>query len=289
MTAEFRNDLEFFVSTEAITDVVVEDFLISRFSRLYPAYWVCVIITSMVVNFSPYYHYHPVALPQFISNLTMFQHWMSVEDVDGVYWTMAVELCFYLFIYAVFISRQQKNIERIGVAWLVTMTAVYFLVPRHALHYCYYYIPLLRSGDLFLGGILFYQLKKNTTQKRKYILLLLTLFTHFIINSLEESLVIAFIYIIMFLFVTDRLKVLKNNILFFFGVISYPLYLLHQYIGYAIINFLNACKVESTFLKTSITAVLLILLASIITFLVEKPAMKFIRRNFSSVSRPEEN
>lgn len=255
-------------------------FLVSRFSRLYPAYWVCMSLTALVITLSPYYTYHPVTALQYFANLTMFQHWMYIEDMDGVYWTLAVEMCFYILIFGVFIFKKQHHIERIGIAWMVIMTAVYALQKMEvlpAVNY-YYLVPLLKNGTLFLGGIFFYQLKNNPGEKRIYGLLFMCLVVHFIINTAEEAFAIAIIFLLLYLFVLDKLKLLRGRIPFFLGYICYPMYLLHQYIGYEVINFLNASGIENNFLVITITGLVIIALASAVTITVERPAMKFLRR-----------
>lgn len=262
------------------------DFIISRFSRLYPGYWVCMTLTTLVVGLSAFYNYHPVTTSRFLANLTMFQHWMSIEDIDGVYWTLAVELCFYVLIFSVFVFKQQKNIERIGVIWLILMVAVFYLEKYKVLPEInfYYYLPLLRNGTLFFGGILFYQLKNNNTDKRKYILLLLTLIVHFIINSTEETIVILLVYIILFLFVINKLKFMRGKFFYFIGIISYALYLLHQYIGYEIINYLNSFGITNMLLLIIITGLLIVILASLVAFGVERPMMRLIRGRYKGMS-----
>ncbi|MCX6274916.1 MAG: acyltransferase [Bacteroidetes bacterium] len=254
-------------------------FIVSRFARLYPAYWVCMSLTALVITLSPYYNYHPVTAIQYIANLTMFQHWMFIEDMDGAYWTLAVEMCFYILIFLVFIFKKQEKIERIGIVWLVLMVAVFAMQKYNVLPTAnyYYFVPLLKNGNLFLGGIFFYQLKKNPDDKRKYLLLIICLVVHFIINPIEEAIAISIIFFLLYLFVIDKLKLLRGRILFFLGYICYPLYLLHQYIGYEVINFLSDSGIESGFLKIGITALIIIAMATIVTMTVERPAMKFIR------------
>ncbi|MEO8088166.1 MAG: acyltransferase [Bacteroidota bacterium] len=257
-----------------------KQFIVSRFARLYPAYWVCMTLTALVITFSPYYNYHPVTTIQYLANLTMFQHWLHIEPMDGVYWTLAIELCFYILIFLVFIFNKQKNIERIGIVWLLLMVAVYVLQMTEVLSFAdyYYYLPLLKNGNLFLAGIFFYQLKTNAGEKRKYWLILMCLAVHFIINPIEEALAISIIFLLLYLFVIDRLKFLRGKIPYFLGYICYPLYLLHQYIGYEVINFLGANGLKNGFLKITITGLVMIALASVVTFTVERPAMEFFRR-----------
>jgi peptidoglycan/LPS O-acetylase OafA/YrhL len=259
-----------------------KDFIISRFSRLYPGYWVCILLTT-AVSFSPYFPFHTITLNQFLANLTMFQHWMFIEDIDGVYWTLAVELCFYVMIFLVFIARQQKNIERIGIVWMAIMLLNYYgavyLSPNNTIN-INYYLPLLKNGTLFFGGILFYQLKNGPAQKRKYVLLLLTLLVHLIINSIEETMVILLVYFILYLFVTDKLQIMRGKVFYYIGIISYSLYLLHQYIGYVIINFLNYHGITNTALEIIITGILLLILSLTVAFGIERPVMRFLRNRF---------
>ncbi len=263
-----------------------KDFIISRFSRLYPGYWVCILLTTLVVNSSPYYAFHTITLNQFLINLTMLQHWFLIEDIDGVYWTLAVELCFYLLIFLVFITKQQRHIERIGIIWMGIMLLNYYSAGLQILHSdqqpsnLNFYLPLLKNGTLFFGGILFYQLKKDPSQKRKYVLLLLTLVVHFIINKTEETMVIIFVYFILYLFLIDKLRFMRGKVSYFIGIISYSLYLLHQYIGYEVINFLNDHGITNIFLEILITGFLILILSTIVAFGVERPAMKFIRGKF---------
>jgi peptidoglycan/LPS O-acetylase OafA/YrhL len=255
-------------------------FIVSRFSRLYPAYWVCMALTAVAITVSPFYNYHPVTFSQFAANLSMFQHWMRVEDMDGIYWTLAVEMCFYVLIFLVFIFRQQKNIAQIGIAWLALMLLVHVLTMQKMLppvNY-YYYVPLLSNGNLFLAGIFFYKLKNNPTDKSKYWLILLCLGMHFIIHSLEEAIALGVIFMVLWLFAIGRLRFLNGPALYFFGTICYPLYLLHQYIGYEVINFLQHAGIENILVNIMITGCFIIALASLVTFTVERPAMKLLRK-----------
>ncbi len=69
------------------------DFAISRFSRLYPAYWAAMLITTMVVYLSGIPQLQ-VPIKDFFGNLAMLP--IGFEFVDTVYWTLVVELFFIL-------------------------------------------------------------------------------------------------------------------------------------------------------------------------------------------------
>ena len=70
----------------------VQDFLFSRFSRLYPTYWVALAILFVWAVLDParrlWWH-------AFAVNFTMLQRFVDFPDVDTVYWTLGVELVFY--------------------------------------------------------------------------------------------------------------------------------------------------------------------------------------------------
>lgn len=70
------------------------DFVVSRFSRLFPAYWAAIILTFSIT--------HLLGLPDKLVdattafyNLIMIHGFFRIPHVDGVYWTLEVELLFY--------------------------------------------------------------------------------------------------------------------------------------------------------------------------------------------------
>lgn len=60
-------------------------FLISRITRLYPAFWFSVCLTS-AVTLPIGGGIYRVELFQFFVNLTMVSGAFGIEDIDGVYW-----------------------------------------------------------------------------------------------------------------------------------------------------------------------------------------------------------
>ena len=97
------------------------DFIVSRFSRLFPCYWAAVILTFLVVE---KYSLYNSSLMQvsfkrcFLINLSMLQGWFNVRHIDQVYWTLEVELLFYAVMFLVFTAKAMKNIEALGLSWL---------------------------------------------------------------------------------------------------------------------------------------------------------------------------
>jgi peptidoglycan/LPS O-acetylase OafA/YrhL len=74
----------------------VPDVIGSRVGRLFPAYWVAVLATGALLLFV--WPGKVVTGEQVLVNLTLLQSLVDVGHVDGVYWTLWVELRFYLLV-----------------------------------------------------------------------------------------------------------------------------------------------------------------------------------------------
>lgn len=95
-------------------------FVVSRATRLLPTYWfaLCVTFTFVLVWPWPIPDYQSVGVTDFLVNLTMFQEFLGFPNVDGVYWTLAVELRFYLLMFVVLLCGQSKHIEWLLGGWI---------------------------------------------------------------------------------------------------------------------------------------------------------------------------
>lgn len=69
----------------------------SRIGRLYPSYWVAVLLTGALL-LVVWPEGKAVTAGQVAVNLTMLQEVVGVDHVDGVYWTLWTELRFYLLV-----------------------------------------------------------------------------------------------------------------------------------------------------------------------------------------------
>ncbi|MGI5169474.1 acyltransferase family protein [Spirillospora sp. CA-253888] len=71
------------------------DFAASRITRLYPAYWLAVLMIGAIYLTTGMGRGKPETL---IPNLTMFQQGMGVPNASGVFWTLWAEMHFYALI-----------------------------------------------------------------------------------------------------------------------------------------------------------------------------------------------
>lgn len=63
-------------------------FLVNRIFRLYPAYWLSIAALLLLVG-------SELSPLQTVVNLTMLQRFVGVPDLNGVFWTLQIELVFY--------------------------------------------------------------------------------------------------------------------------------------------------------------------------------------------------
>ena len=68
-------------------------FLIKRFFRIYPAYWLSIPLGAFATC---WLWGRPFGLREFVVNLTLLQDFFGVTAAEGLYWTLLVEWAFYL-------------------------------------------------------------------------------------------------------------------------------------------------------------------------------------------------
>jgi peptidoglycan/LPS O-acetylase OafA/YrhL len=257
------------------------DFLVSRFSRLYPAYWAAVVLTFTVMAVFPLAgRTYPLQVGAI--NLTMLQGWLLQPNIDGVYWTLMIELSFYALMYLLFRLKQLKRIESIGSAWLIVQCTV--AIGQRALHHR---LPSVVSNTLllswfqfFFAGVLFYHLRTYGFTWFRLLILALCVLTQGIVYESPTAAGEAFVFFILFvLFLYDRLHFLCNRPLLYLGAISYPLYLIHQNIGYTTIQHLSSLGAPR-WAGLLVACAVSLSLASLLTFSVEKPALRAIRSRY---------
>jgi peptidoglycan/LPS O-acetylase OafA/YrhL len=233
-----------FVILMTAEGATVRGFIASRVSRLYPAFWVGVLLTAAVAWGSGSAVF-AVTLPQVLVNLTMVPHWGHVEFVDGAYWSLAVELQFYLMVIALLHFGQMRRVEWWIVAWLLvsSVNAVRRLYPLE------FWLDA-RWAPLFAAGMLFYRVSRKGWNGQRSLLLLwafsLTLWYGWI-GAVESKLgrevvslglplqvvaCLTLFHAVFLAIVSGRWTMRASPLVYWFGALTYPVYLLHQNIGY---------------------------------------------------------
>ncbi len=114
-----------FMSLNKVKDS--KSFIINRVSRLYPTYWTCVTFTFIIITLTAAYNQsvHPVSFGQYLANMTMFQHFFRIQDIDGPYWTMIVEMMFYIGMLVLFHNKWLRHLNIIAIV-LIGLTLILY-------------------------------------------------------------------------------------------------------------------------------------------------------------------
>ncbi len=210
-------------------------FAISRFFRLYPGYWFSILLVVLISGMPP--------LKQLLLNITMFHKFLGVPDLIGVYWTLQIELVFYLICAALFYLNRLDKIRIITkLFFLVLGMALVLSVARFTLNMKLPVALPLALACMFLGM----RFRYNETAEDGTLRIVLKYVYIFILVLLP---VCVFAYnrdfgynekwykyfvsynIGFFLFIFFLKKNIHNSFFKFLGNISYSLYLIHPVVG----------------------------------------------------------
>lgn len=252
------------------------DFVVSRFSRLYPAYWTAIALTTITLFFWPLPDQSALGSWALLANMTMLEAWANVPYVDGAYWTLTVELLFYVFMFTLFRAGLLRHVLWFGCAWLVLCAAN--AVAGHIrgdLPFQWFRKTVLGYGNLFLAGIVFYMIKNGQGKRGHHLILAACLATGWLVDwhaGWPETVFFAMFY----LFVYGKLSFIVVQPFIFLGVISYPLYLIHGAVGNVV---LSRCYAFHLGVPLALLAAFTVSLglATAVTYTVERPAMAWIR------------
>jgi peptidoglycan/LPS O-acetylase OafA/YrhL len=279
-------------------------FLISRFFRLYPAFWMSILLVLLTRH---YLHGIDHDLPQVLGNLTMLYSFFHVEPIQGLYWTLEVELIFYLLCLTLLLCgwlHKPLILFSVGMGlmavsqWVLNRDDVVREI-QLAMGPTWAHLPL-NLAIMCWGGLfrIWYDDRKRTCAIGSYklpILILLiallsailwrptiAIYTFYSLGNIDQIHFMIPYFLGLGLFIAGAIYIkLNNRFLVWLGTISFSLYLLHPiaygFVGLAIKpRYLN---LENLHLITfaSICMVVAIIIAALGYYCVEKPAIKIGR------------
>jgi len=271
----------------------INNFLLARFFRLYPAYWLSLISAIFIFM---YFENQKYSKFEIIMNFTMFQQYIGVRNVIGLYWTLQIEIFFYLVCCVLF----KLNILYSHKTIFITST-FFLLVSLLAAVFRFYSnisvpvaLPLSLAIMFFSINWRFYIIENNNAALKwlfyhflsfYFLIIPLTFFAYskdFGTTQTINRYVITYLLTpILFVLVTSFFR--YNSFIFsYLGKISYSFYLftpIIQVISLYYLNGLSFFQSRNFLIIISITGS--ILLSAIIYHCLERPFI-YIGRYFQS-------
>ena len=260
-------------------------FILSRAARLYPAFIACLcttLLVSRVTNHSPGKGYGS----QLVANLTMAPALFGFPGLDGSYWSLQYELVFYALAALAVLGLNIPRLEISCLVWLGCAIGIRIFWPDPTR-----LIQLLtaaRFAHLFIIGVMLHCLHKGQSSSLTWVTLFAALFTasfgpHWAAEPLPVPvyvMMIAGFALAVWLATSRWAGWMDQAPLRFLGRISYPLYLVHQVAGFALLTRLEGWGINPN-LSFAATTVAAILLAWAISGTIEWPAQRWLRGRFA--------
>lgn len=284
-----------FVISQSVAHKSVKGFAIGRFIRLYPLFWVACSLTYVFTLLMP--NGVPVRFPEYLISMTMLGDKFSSalgygSVVDPVYWTLAVELIFYVAIGLFVYLFSWKYIRAFFWGWIALSMLSFSL---HIDQMFIMKMLLVRHASYFiLGGVLalyFGDEVRTLHQKISDFLLLITTLTYstfisfialppyFVPNKLDGTIIaiahpLLFGLVVLFIYLSKFLTNKKARIICgVIGGLTYPIYLLHQVIGNTLIDYFKAYGDATT---RGVVVMIVMIIVSYFVYLYDKKLRKFL-------------
>lgn len=276
-------------------------FLIKRLLRLYPAFWVSIVLGLFSIwwLFDKPFSWHIIA-----ANMTMLPELLDEPQIIGLYWTLETELAFYLLCWLLFISRNLNNplilfLISAFLAFFFVVAKLFFMPPelRSSLKVMPYHLAIMFWGGFFRywyddkKALIILAARKIQLQWLLYVLTIIIVvpaLSAFIQGNITQDshlLRLGKSYTLgLSLFIMGNLVFkITNRFMAWTGTISYSLYLVHPVIFYSLFWYLKN-KAPYWFMTFHLsvyigfTMVFTIVLSAIIYYSVEKPAIDFAHK-----------
>ena len=273
-------------------------FIFKRFARLYPLY-LCIVAYALyrAVPITP----SPVLIQLALTNLTLIQSWGLAPGIGGPTWSLSLEwAAYFLFPLMAFVFLKPRGwivALTIGVSATLLLLCAYWPKPFEYrsisgpldLVQCYSPFPILSCLASFGLGITIYNLSETRFVQKVFslpfidIILLFTVIASLFIDGGDVIFVLScFLFVISLVVKRTGLssKLLSVWPIWWLGVISYSIYLLH---GFAVNNFLKVTIYfahfygEWSYVHTILLLSLSVIMISSLTYLIiEKPARDYL-------------
>lgn len=222
------------------------DFAVGRVARLWPTFILCASATAIVVYNWPVPSLTLPTIKQWLAHLVINARMLGQPFLDGAYWTIAYEVMFYGWVFLfIALGWFNKHWRSIVVVWLALSVSNELRFDSEVLRKLF----ITEYSGYFVFGMTLYKLQSKRTTASSLILVAAILWataTPFIIEpkffemyGIHRSFMgLALIGPVAVSCVTLCVLLpslpIRPTIALGIGGLTYPLYLLHQNIGYAV-------------------------------------------------------
>jgi peptidoglycan/LPS O-acetylase OafA/YrhL len=255
----------------------VRDFAVLRFSRLYPAYWATLLFVTAISIFA---FGGKLWVGGLLANLTMFQEFIRFPNLDNVYWSLTVELAFYVNAAWLFALGWHRRLTIVLPAWLLisclwalTLSAPQVEVGERD------WLALLFALDhapFFVLGIVFFDAAKHGWSPFRAAMIAFAIAAEYLISAWTGVCVAAVVTLVFWAATRGHLRFLVARPTLWLGAISYSLYLVHRNLGYQALDWMHAHGLGAA-VAVPVAMVCALLLATLFAYGIERPALARIR------------
>lgn len=249
-------------------------FIVSRVSRLIPAYYFALPLTFIIVSV--------MGLPgrevnffEFLFNFTLLQDFFYVRNVDYVYWSLGFEVTFYFFITVLLASGAFNYALYLFLPLLLTSFVHHSGLVE--LPYLVGKFLMLKHIGQFIAGIIFYRMYTGSADLVSVAILVMTAALNYLIYPWVDATFLLTFYALFYLAIKGKLRWICNPIFFWLGSISYSLYLLHQNIGYIIIREVYELG-GSGWLAITVAFVSMLIFSTLMVKFIEQPGGRWLKQ-----------
>ena len=223
-------------------------FIVARASRIYPGFLVCMTLTfaATIAFGAPRY---TASASQWLANLAIVSPALKQPFMDGVYWSIVYELIFYFWV-LIFIATGlfSRRLSLIVAIWLVLSLVNELMVDSTALRRVF----ITDDSGFFAAGLMLYALFSGRRGALNWLLLAAataasvkqaTLGADWVRGNfgipLSDVAIVALsvgsVALVGVSLLAKRLP-LPAGLIIALGGLTYPLYLIHQHLGFMIFN-----------------------------------------------------
>jgi len=250
-------------------------FLVRRFARLFPVYWVCIVTIYAVLALWPLEN-RSVSFGAFLVNLTMMQGILKMGYVDVAHWVLPILVIFYAAIALVYAAKLDRHLLPICLIFVSMQIAYWLMHSRYGFDIPGENFLLLTHGHLLILGVSFYYIKEGKQLSLWHFVPFLCILAHMFVANKTSIMVVCGFTVLLYGFSRGWLQFMAIRPLLFLGSISYSLYLIHQNIGYVMLSRMMAFGVSPLTTLISVVVVM-IFVAALLRYYVEIPGNRFVR------------